>query len=220
MGQEQGGGHYTISSYAASYIGRRSNNEDCLGRKEPRDPRVLGEKGRLFVVSDGMGGYENGEIASSIAVSTIIERYYDGAGELGGCLRQALIAAHARISECSRNDILVNTMGATATVAVILANRLVIGHIGDSRLYILRNGNLRKLTRDHLHIIENEGLSEYEAEHHQDRNVLSRALGIGEECAPEIFACSWEPSDRLLLCTDGLSNALSSTDMQSALMLE
>src|SRR5438067_890296 len=162
-----------IVSYGGSYIGRRSNNEDSIGRTIPRDPLVLEDKGRLYLVCDGMGGTNGGEVASQLAVETIMDTYYATEGDGEACLQCAINAASAAIAARAVEDASLADMGSTVIALVVFQDRYGHAHVGDSRAYLLRGGVLRRLTRDHLHILDDLGVSEEEAETHPFKNILS-----------------------------------------------
>ncbi len=206
-----------IVSYGGSYIGRRPNNEDSIGRTIPHDPAVLQDKGRLYLVCDGMGGSKGGEVASQLAVETIMDRYYaaegDGESSLQGAIRDAsaVIAARAEV------DAGLSDMGSTVVALVVLGDLYIHAHVGDSRAYLLRESKLTRLTRDHLHILDDLGVSEEDAETHPYRNILSRALGYLDASEPECGLIPCRPGDRLLLCSDGLTDAVTRADIHMAL---
>ncbi|HLJ55069.1 MAG TPA: protein phosphatase 2C domain-containing protein [Chthonomonadaceae bacterium] len=206
-----------IAAHSGSYIGHRPNNEDSMGRVAPRDPAVLEAKGRLFVVCDGMGGASGGEIASQIAVETILRAYYEAGGDPEADLEAAIREASSAISDRSANDPELASMGSTTIALVVHGDRCIVGHVGDSRAYLLRSGVLRRMTRDHLHILDDLGVSEAEAETHPGKNILSRALGYPHACQPDIGTTDCRPGDRVLLCSDGLSDALTQGDIQQGL---
>jgi protein phosphatase len=208
-----------IVSYGGSYIGRRSNNEDSIGRTIPHDPLVLQDKGRLYLVCDGMGGTKGGEVASHLAVETIMDRYYAREGDGEHCLQEAIREASAAIAARADEDAGLSDMGSTVVALVVFEDRYIHAHVGDSRVYLLRDGRLRQLTRDHLHILDDLGVSEEEAETHPYKNILSRALGYLDASEPECGLLTGRPGDRLLLCSDGLSDSVSRDAIQTALEL-
>src|SRR5437762_1909379 len=112
-----------IVSHGASYIGRRPNNEDSIGRTIPRDPHVLEDKGRLYLVCDGMGGTSGGEVASQLAVETIMNAYYAGEGDDETCLQRAIRAASAAIADRAAEDAALAEMGSTVIALVVLPDR-------------------------------------------------------------------------------------------------
>ncbi len=206
-----------IVSYGGSYVGRRSNNEDSIGRTIPRDPIVLEDKGRLYLVCDGMGGTKGGEVASHLAVETIMKRYYAAEGDGEHCLLEAIREASAAIAARAETDAGLSDMGSTVVALVVFEDRYIHAHVGDSRVYLLRDGKLSRLTRDHLHILDDLGVSEEEAETHPYKNILSRALGYLDASEPECGLMTCRPGDRLLLCSDGLSDSVCREEIQTAL---
>jgi serine/threonine protein phosphatase PrpC len=208
-----------ITSYGGTYLGRRVNNEDSLGRRIPRDPDLRATKGCLYVVCDGMGGRRGGEVASALAVQTILERYYLLEGESEICLKAAICEASAQIAAQAEEDSELEDMGSTVVAVVIVHNRLICAHVGDSRIYLLRSGGLTQITRDHLYVMEELGLTAEEATHHPRRHVLSRALGYAEASEPECLSAGCRSGDRLLLCSDGLTDSVSADALRQALLL-
>lgn len=206
-----------VTSYGGSYIGRRANNEDSMGRTVPRDPSVLQEKGRLYLVCDGMGGTNGGEIASQLAVVTIMDRYYAAEGDGAHCLQCAIREASAAIAARADTDAGLSDMGSTVVALVVHHDQYIHAHVGDSRAYLLRDGRLVRITRDHLHILDDIGVSEEEAETHPYKNILSRALGYLDASEPECGRLTCRAGDRLLLCSDGLSDALTRDDIHTSL---
>jgi len=200
----------------------RQNNEDCLGYWEPEDDREFQRKGRLAVVADGMGGYEGGQEASRLAVETLVSVYRDfGGNDPHQALVDALQTAHEKIREYSFAHPELRGMGTTCTAAAIVrvADRVGDGsadydalyyvHVGDTRLYLIRDGRITKVTRDHSYVgrlVEAGMISAEQAEHHPQRNILTAALGTN----PELIMDSpgkpepLRPDDILVLCSDGL----------------
>ncbi|MEW5914731.1 MAG: protein phosphatase 2C domain-containing protein [Thermodesulfobacteriota bacterium] len=179
----------------------------------------------LFMVADGMGGHDFGAEASGIAVERVrreVERAsktldLDGMAQV---LEQALHASHDDIVSFSRQRAAGQTMGTTATVVWLRYGRAAVGHVGDSRLYRLRQGSLEQLTRDHTLIQDAMDMGRISAEQAEDspyRNVLSRALGSEGRSQPDIFTLDLMPDDLLLLCTDGLDKVLSDAEITAVL---
>ena len=189
---------------------QRENNEDRSSYWEPDDDQQFQRKGRLGVVADGMGGYEGGQEASRIAVEAITAVYADAAnGEPRTWLLQAFEAAHLRIQQEADKNPVLHGMGTTCTAVVVLGDSLHYAHVGDSRLYLVRNSSIQRLTHDHSYVsrlVENGVIRAEEAEVHPQRHILTAALGAGHSIIPECpetpFAL--ETADVLVLCTDGL----------------
>lgn len=207
----------TINSWGETYIGKRRHNEDAFGLLEPPDPQVRASHGCLYVVSDGMGGHAAGDVASRLAVDTVLTEYYQADEKPEDSLARAIHAAHQRIYQTARQDIDLEGMGCTIVAGVVLENRVMIAHVGDSRCYRARDCRLELLTQDHLYVIENLGLTAVEAQTNPMRHALSRALGVASEVDLDLQFFPWQPEDRYLLCSDGLSNTLEEAELLLAL---
>ena len=200
-----------LDAFAITFVGRRTNNEDAVSARPE-----LG----LYVVADGMGGYEGGEVASAIAVDSITELVRRTAGD-ADCTWPYAIDPQRSPTE---NELLVATrlandriaarrtgelreMGSTVVALRIAGDRAVIAHVGDSRLYRLRAGALAQLTIDHSLVAQLEASGMAVAPDFQWRHVVTRALGtsLGE---PDIQCVPLCAGDVFLLCTDGLSEVL------------
>ena len=188
----------------------RQNNEDSFGYWEPEDDRQFLRKGRLAVVADGMGGYEGGQEASRLAVETLMAVYRDFSGDdPQAALVEALQAAHDQIRQYSFAHPELRGMGTTCTAAAIVQDALYYVHVGDTRLYLIRDGQITRVTRDHSYVgrlVESGMISAEEAENHPQRNILTAALGTN----PDLIMDSpgqpepLRPEDVLLICSDGL----------------
>lgn len=184
----------------------RSANEDRY--------LMLPERG-IFMVADGMGGRAAGEVASEMAVA-IMSRTIGALREASdtdacGCLRAALQAADEAIRARTVAEDDKRGMGTTATVLVLLERRYLIGHLGDSRAYLLRNGSLVQLTRDHSYVeelVEAGLLTRQQSRAHPLRSVITRWLGVGSEIAPDFHVGTFEEGDTLLLTSDGVTEML------------
>ena len=189
---------------------QRQNNEDSFGYWEPEDDQQFLRKGRLAVVADGMGGYEGGQEASRLAVETLVEVYRDfGGDDPQAALVEALQAAHEQIRQYSFAHPELRGMGTTCTAASIVQDALYYVHVGDTRLYLIRDGQITRLTRDHSYVgrlVESGMISQEEAETHPQRSILTAALGTN----PDLIMDSpgrpepLRPEDVLLICSDGL----------------
>jgi PPM family protein phosphatase len=188
----------------------RQNNEDCCGYWEPEDDRLFQRKGRLAIVADGMGGYEGGQEASRLAVETLVAVYRDFSGDdPQAALIEGLQAAHEQIRQYSFDHPELRGMGTTCTAAAIVQDALYYVHVGDTRLYLIREGHITKVTRDHSYVgrlVECGIISAEEAENHPQRNILTAALGTNPDLVMD-SPRQPEPlhaEDVLLICTDGL----------------
>lgn len=182
----------------------RSHNEDSYLVASP-----------LFAVCDGMGGHAAGEVASSIAVETIA-RTSPGTADAAQ-LAAAVEAANAAVIEAAASGIGRPGMGCTATVAYIEGTTIAIAHVGDSRAYLLHEGVLTRVTRDHSYVEELVDAGEItadEARVHPNRSVITRALGSDPGMYADHFTLNIVEGDRLILCSDGLSSMISDSEIE------
>ncbi len=171
----------------------------------------------LYIVADGMGGHNGGEVASRIAVDTVESfiksgldnpKYYDNRLFL---VKDAVMEANSVIYNLAMVDEKLRGMGTTLTMAMLEEEKVYIGHIGDSRMYLMRDGRCQKLTEDHslvAQLIKNGSISPEEGDCHPQKNIITKALGIDVEVEIELDTKNLKNKDMLLLCTDGLTNML------------
>ena len=195
-------------------------------------PRRFDETGIVMMVADGMGGAVGGEIASRTAIQTLVNilldvpdwilRGDDASAER--LVRRAVRfyrALNAEISERARVQPDLSGMGTTMTVAYAIGQALFIAHVGDSRAYVLRDGELRQLTRDHTHVqrmVDDGTIAPAEAATHRLRHVLTNVIGGGAEGAGvEIHRAELHDGDRLLICSDGLTEVVRDDDIAEVL---
>lgn len=187
---------------------RRERNQDSITSLIPSDTRTLEEKGALFVVCDGMGGHAAGEVASAMGVNTIRDEYYksehkDVITAIASAVERANIAIYQHASEHPE----LSGMGTTCVALVVAGGRAFVVNIGDSRAYIIRNGKMRQVTRDHSWVAEQVRvglLTEEQARTHSHRNVITRSLGTQPNVTADLFVETMHDGDRVLLCSDGL----------------
>jgi serine/threonine protein phosphatase PrpC len=186
----------------------RERNEDRCGAFTPGDPQTRAERGRLYVVADGMGGYVGGDVAAELIMDALPSAYFHGQWEgATDTLRSAFIATNAAIEQKALAEPENQGMGAAAVAAVIFSDHLVLAHLGDCRAYMVRAGQVIRLTVDHSWVQEriNAGwLTDDEARVHAYRNVLTRALGVETDADPTVSKVEFHPDDALILCSDGL----------------
>jgi len=198
---------------------QRENNEDSFTYWEPASEEELAHKGRLAVVADGMGGYEGGQEASRIAVETVREVYdrsFRDQAQLA--LMEAFRAAHQRITDYATQHPELQGMGTTCTAVAIVGLQLFFAHVGDTRLYLCRSGEISRLTRDHSYVgrlVESGIVRPEDAETHPQRHILTAALGSGRELAADVSQEPFqvEDGDTLVLCTDGLWGVVSEPEI-------
>jgi len=196
-----------------SHIGQvRQKNEDATGFSRPSGRKEREEKGTIFVVADGMGGHRGGEIASKLAVDTIISAYYTSTcKDPCDALGEAFDKANRIILEKAVGDAELFGMGTTCTTMVTIGNKAYFAHVGDSRAYVLRDGEFEQITEDHSlvgEMVRSGILSNEDAQHHPKRNVITRSLGTHEQLETDFPSSPFEMTvgDVFLLCSDGLTS--------------
>lgn len=187
----------------------RENNEDKFEFFEPEEPELLAVKGCFYAVADGMGGHASGQIASELALKTIVKTYFaDPNEEVTESLRAAISSANAYIYDTAQAIPDRAGMGTTCTALVLRDDEMYVGHVGDSRLYLMRDGELRQVSEDHSWVTEQVkrgALTGEEAEMSPFRNVITRSLGAEPDVEVDIYQEKIQKGDVLVLCSDGLS---------------
>jgi PPM family protein phosphatase len=200
---------------AATDVGRmRSNNEDSYLSQAP-----------VAAVADGMGGHSAGEVASAIAIEELTALRdrgpWDSETAATEDLKQAILRANRRIREVAAGDRELDGMGTTLVALLEDGDLVHLANVGDSRAYLLREGELSQVTVDHSLVQElvDEGrLRPEDAEHHPQRSIITRALGIDPEVEFDLFTYKLQPGDRVLLCSDGLSDVVEPAEIRNVLL--
>lgn len=211
-----------VRAYGLTHVGRqRQHNEDAF---------LVEDNARLFLVADGMGGHAAGEIASRIAVDSINEfivqtkeddgtwphAYDEHYKRSTNRLMAAVRMANARVLEAMRKDTRLRGMGTTVVACLADNNTVSVAHVGDSRAYLIRDGQLSRITNDHSWVFEQVQagmLTESEAEKHPLRNVITRALGGALQVSPDASEIEARPGDLFLLCSDGLTGMVPESEI-------
>ena len=212
-----------MNVYGQTHIGLvRENNQDAL------EYGTLNDVAQYAVVCDGMGGANGGNIASKIAVEVIGSRIRDGyrdnpnPGSPEHLLTSAMATANAGVYDRAQKEPHLSGMGTTVVAVITYGHTAYISHVGDSRLYLYRDGKLSQVTRDHSvvqELIESGQITEEEARSHPRKNYITRAIGVVSEEYGEYDELELVSGDRLLLCTDGLTNEVNHTEMSRLLAL-
>jgi protein phosphatase len=218
----------------------RFAGETDVGRKRQRneDSIYLPEVERLAIVADGMGGHASGEVASALAVQTVVEYFRQTADQQPltwpykvdrglradiNRLSTSIMLANVQIHERAAADSGCKGMGTTVVAAYFLDDTIIIGHVGDSRVYRLRHDRLTQLTEDHSLIndyIKMKRVTADEAEAWPHKNVIVRALGMKETVQVDVITEQPQVGDCYLLCSDGLSGMLSDEQMAHMILVE
>lgn len=203
--------------YSVTDIGqKRSLNEDYYGQ-------VIREDFSVFIVADGMGGHNAGEVASQKAVEEI-EEYFNEIESLSSQvlvdIQKSIDKANLKIFEMASEDEELNNMGTTVVIAVIYEDDLFVGNVGDSRCYLLSSYGFQQISRDHSLInemISLGSLSEEEADQLNQRNIITKSVGTNESVEANMIKVSLEEGDLILLCTDGLDSHLYDEEIEEIL---
>jgi serine/threonine protein phosphatase PrpC len=214
---------FTLDVAQHTDIGRmRANNEDNLISVVPQDSHLLRAKGALFVVADGMSSHSLGEVASELAVEKIKEHYYqDLQDDIPTALLEAIKLANAVIYQANEVERAQGAkdfvIGTTCVAAVLHDKMLYAANVGDSRIYVLHEGQLRQITRDHslvAQLVERGEITPAEARSHEKRNQIYRWLGL-QNVEADLFIEPVEEGDTLILCTDGLCGVVEDEDLRT-----
>jgi serine/threonine protein phosphatase PrpC len=199
----------------------RPHNEDYVDSVVPSDPAVLQRKGALYLVADGMGGHQAGEVASQTAVETVIQQYYaDPSNNVRASLIRAFEAANRSIHQQAQTSPATAGMGTTLVAAVIRGHKVHIANVGDSRAYLINKRGISQITDDHSWVEEQVRaglLTRKQARRHPQRNLVTRALGSRPSVDVDLFEIHKGKRDTILLCSDGLTNHVEDTEIEAAL---
>ena len=202
-----------IKAYARTDIGKlREMNQDYYYISNSLD------EVQLYILADGMGGYNGGEIASKLAVQTaknyIINNFKETPKDRDSIVQligSSMEYANMVVFEKSRETKELQGMGTTLEICLIYNNKAYIGHIGDSRIYRIRREFIRKITQDHSYVqkLVKEGtITKEQAAHHPQKNMLMKALGCNAFIEPDVMVKGFLKDDILIMCSDGLSNMI------------
>ena len=198
-----------------------------LVRKMNQDSFYISEENdsyKLCILADGMGGYTGGEVASKLAckaASNYIIENFDVRKqyvkeEVMEIIKKAMNYANSIVHERSKQVEELEQMGTTLEICLIYCNRAFIGHIGDSRIYRIRQNIMRKITTDHSYVqtlVKDGTITKEEAIHHPKKNMLMKALGCEETIEPDVMVKGFNPKDIILICSDGLTNMIAEQEI-------
>ncbi len=200
----------------------RTTNEDFAFASD----KSVGSLGNLFIIADGMGGEKAGDYASEYAVKKVVELLRSGDEEflrtdgVVAMIRDAISEANWHLFETARIDATKAGMGTTMVCATFLDGHLHVANVGDSRLYVQRGENLYQITLDHSYVqemVRNGEITEEAAKHHKYRSRITRAVGAESMVHVDFFDVPVGDVDRVLMCTDGLTNMVPDTDISAVL---
>lgn len=216
-----------IKFVARSEIGHaRENNEDKFDFYEPDEEATLAARGSVYLVCDGMGGHNAGQIASELAAKQFLHAYYHMGGAAQEAARNAVLQAHHYIAEMASKIPSRYGMGTTLTALILKQDEGILVHVGDSRCYRLRDGVFEPLSRDHTlvaRLVEQGILTPEQAKYHPHRNVIRQAVGVAdptEPLEPDIETFALQEGDLYLLCSDGLTDMVDDSEIEAILRTE
>ncbi len=181
------------------------------------------ETKRIYIIADGMGGHNAGEIASKLAVENTIS-YINSLPELDDLelsIREAVLDSNRKIFELSKSRDELNGMGTTLTGCLIKGGEMVVAHVGDSRCYIIRDKAISQVTKDHSlvqQLLDEGSITESEADNHPNKNIITRALGTSSTVEVDVTKLDIKGIEKVILCTDGLSNLINEQELYDIVM--
>ncbi|SHJ95781.1 protein phosphatase [Anaerocolumna jejuensis DSM 15929] len=204
-----------MKSFSITDTGKtRLVNQDYVFATEEK----IGKLENLFIVADGMGGHNAGDYASRFCVE-VFTKIIKEPGTEGlpvSILSHALAVTNQELLEEARSRAELNGMGTTFVISTILNDILYVANIGDSRLYLVRNGEIKQVTEDHSlveEMVKNGEIEREQMRFHPNKNIITRALGASETVVPDYFEVELRKDDLILMCSDGLSNMMDDKDM-------
>ena len=182
----------------------RNNNEDSL---------YAGDN--LLIVADGMGGHNAGEVASSLAIETAVSSLKGATGDYEKRIIIAIKEANSKVHELAKED--KEGMGTTIDICICDNGKIYGGHVGDSRVYVIRDGKIIQLTEDHSFVetlIKKGEITREEAKNYPMKHMITKAIGVGKDIEGDFYEFALNKEDKVLLCTDGLTNMVSDEEIE------
>jgi len=203
-----------LTSYGRTDVGKhRENNQDNIFVSD--DP--VGSLPNLYIVADGMGGHAAGDFASRYAIQMVVDFVKKSSVRNPiSLIRRAIISANNEVYREAEKDVAKGGMGTTMVICVVDGLKLICGNIGDSRLYLI-NDDIRQITMDHSlveELIRSGQLERNKGRNHPEKNIITRAMGSRDEALPDFFEIGLAPGDRILMCSDGLSNMVENDELR------
>lgn len=207
-----------LKTFSITNIGRkRRTNQDFVYTSE----QSVGSLPNLFLVADGMGGHKAGDYASKMTVETIVEKAAASAEtEPERVLAEAISAANTLVYEQAGSAPELEGMGTTVVAATCDGMRLHVANVGDSRLYVANGREVVQITKDHSWVeemVRRGGIPRAEARNHENKNIITRAVGADENVRADFFTVDLKEGDLVLMCTDGLTNMLDDEEIRMIL---
>lgn len=206
-----------MKAFALTDVGKnRVTNQDYVYCKSD----AVGNLPNVFIVADGMGGHKAGDIASVTAVDAVLKSIEQSKKtDVISIMEEAVREANKTLYEKSKSNEEWAGMGTTLVLATVMDNTIFVANIGDSRLYLIDDG-IHQITRDHSYVEEMVSIGEIdksEARTHSKKNIITRAIGVEEETHADFFEVQFKKGDKLLMCSDGLTNMIEDNDILSVI---
>lgn len=203
-----------MKAFSITDVGaKRKTNQDCVYCEE----NAVGNFPNLFIVADGMGGHNAGDLASRTCIDCVTEKIRtSGRKTPVSCMEEAISYANEEIYRMAQEKEELEGMGTTLVGATLVEHCLYVANIGDSRLYVIDDKEIRQITEDHSLVeamIRNGEIERREARFHPNKNIITRAIGTGRLVESDFFEVEVKAGDIVLLCSDGLSNMMDDEDM-------
>ena len=196
---------------------KRSSNQDSIFFSD----KPIGALSNLYIVADGMGGHKAGDLASKMAIDITVDFIKKSTLENPiAVLKRAMIFANNEIYKVASEDPELGGMGTTMVAAVIQENKLYVANVGDSRLYVIGD-DIKQITMDHSlveELIRNGELERKKGRNHPEKNIITKAMGSKDEVIPDFFEIDINPDDKILLCSDGLSNMVEDDEIRDIIV--
>jgi protein phosphatase len=208
---------------AKTDLGRvRENNEDKFEFFEPEDPAVLATKGSFYGIADGMGGHSAGQIACELALKVVIRAYYESpSADTHASLHRAVEEANAMIYDTAQMITERSGMGTTLSAVILREDKVTVVQVGDSRGYLIRDGQISQITEDHSWVAEqvrNGSMTWEEAQSSPFRNIITRSIGTASTVEADVTTEDIKVGDTLVLCSDGLSGHVDPSDIMATVL--
>lgn len=203
-----------MKAFSITDVGvKRKINQDCVYCEE----NAIGNFPNLFIVADGMGGHKAGDCASRTCIDCVVEKMKKSDKKTPvSCLEEAISYANEKVYTMAQEDEALEGMGTTFVGAIVLGDYLYVANIGDSRLYVIDDKEIRQITEDHSLVeamVRNGEIERREARFHPNKNIITRALGTTKQVESDFFEVELKPGNVILMCSDGLSNMIDDEDM-------
>lgn len=204
-----------MKAFALTDVGKnRLTNQDYVYCKSD----AVGNLPNIFIVADGMGGHKAGDVASVTAVDAVLKSINNTSKtDVISIIEEAIFISNKTLYEKSKTNAEWAGMGTTLVLATVLEDTIIVANVGDSRLYLI-DDNIHQITRDHSYVEEMVSIGEIdksEARTHSKKNIITRAIGVEEKTHADFFEVQFKKGDKLLMCSDGLTNMVEDKDILS-----